>query len=73
MTVYAPFILAYSLSLFFHSDDDDGEAVWKAISTRNLNIFVVSRDGDGLDKQDGIATEGTEVLPDGLTFFFFFN
>ena len=69
MTVCTLHVGLFSVSVF-HSDDDDGEAVWKTISTRNLNIFVASRDSDGLDKQAGIAIEGTEVLPDGLTFIF---
>ena len=70
MTVCTLHIGLFCLCISQVVDDDDGEAVWKAISTSNLNIVVVGLDGDGLDKRSGIAIEGTEVLPDGLTFFF---
>lgn len=60
-------ILTVSISQVF--DDDDAAAVQVAISSFVLNIFVVSRDVDGRNKQAGIAIEGAEVLfvPDVAT------
>jgi len=44
-------------------DDDDSATIQDDLSTLILNIFVVSKaNGEGIDKQAGIAIEGAEVL-----------
>ncbi|KAL0973514.1 hypothetical protein UPYG_G00205110 [Umbra pygmaea] len=43
-------------------NDDDAAAIQEVLSTFVLGIFVVSKAGDGLPKQAGIAIEGAEVL-----------